>query len=137
MGFLRIHIIKDPETRKGYTFIGDSSRIEGSIKVKGELVINGSVEGTIKCDTLISSADSKIKGRVEARTATLSGIVESEVNVQEHLVITETGKLKGRISYGTLSLEPGGIISGECFQVKPESKKVIALDQLDSFSASY
>lgn len=136
MGFLGIHRIKDPETRGGYTFIGETCRIEGRLDVKGELVINGTVEGTIKCDTLIASHGSRIKGRVKARNATLSGVVESEVHVLEHLAITKSGKLTGSISYGTVSIEPGGILSGKCLKASPRDTKVVSLEEIGSFSAS-
>ena len=137
MGFLGISTIKDPEAKGSYTFIGETCRIEGSLDVKGELVINGTVEGTIKCDTLIASQGSKIKGRIIARNATLSGLVESEVDVREHLAITKTGKLKGNISYGTVSIEPGGMLSGKCLKVSAKDRKVVSLDEAEGYSVSY
>lgn len=137
MGFLGIHKIKEPGSKSSYTFIGETCRVEGRIEVNGELVINGTVEGTIRCDTLFASKGSKIKGRIKARNATLSGIVESEVEVSEHLAINQTGELTGSISYGTLSVEPGGILSGKCLKVDSKGTKVVALEQIGSVSANY
>ncbi len=135
MGFLGIRTIKDPETKNSYTFIGESCKLEGVLEVKGEVVVNGTVEGTIRCDNLLASEGSKIKGRIKARSATLSGIVESEVDISEHLAIMKSGKLTGSISYGTLSIEPGGTMSGKCLKLSPKDTKVVALDEMESFSA--
>ncbi len=126
MGFLGIHTVKDPQTKKAYTFVGDSCRLEGTLEVKGELVINGTVEGTIKCDTLLASQGSRIKGRIKARNATLSGLVESEVDISEHLAVMKSGKLTGSISYGTLSIEPGGVLSGKCLKQNSKGNKVVS-----------
>ena len=134
MGFLGIRTIKDPETKNSYTFIGESCRLEGTLEVKGELVVNGTVEGTIRCDTLLASHGSKIKGRIKARNATLSGTAESEVDISEHLAIMKSGKLTGSISYGTLSIEPGGGMSGKCLKLGSKGTNVVSLDERESFS---
>lgn len=136
MGFLGIRTMKGSETRHDYTFIGESCTIEGSLDVKGELVINGTVEGTIRCDTLLASQGSRIKGRIKARNATISGGVESEVNVSEHLAIMKTGKLTGSVSYGSLSIEPGGVLKGKCLKLDAKNTKVVALDGIESSSAN-
>jgi cytoskeletal protein CcmA (bactofilin family) len=128
--------MKGPETRYDYTFIGESCTIEGSLDVKGEVVVNGTVEGTVRCDTLLASQGSRIKGRIKARNATISGVVESEVNVSEHLAIMKSGKLTGSVSYGSLSIEPGGVLKGKCMKLDAKSTKVVVMDGIENSSAS-
>ena len=134
MGLLGRRAKKDPKKKKDFTFIGDSCRIEGSLDVKGELVINGTVEGAIRCDTVSAGQSSKIKGKVRARNAAFSGVVECQVDVSEHLAITKTGKLTGSISYGTLSIEKGGILRGKSLKLDSKGTKVVSLDEIDILS---
>ena len=136
MGFLGRRTMKGPETRYDYTFIGESCSFEGILDVKGEVVVNGTVEGTLRCDTLLASQGSRIKGRIKARNATISGVVESEVNVSEHLAIMKSGKLTGSVSYGSLSIEPGGVLKGKCLKLDAKSTKVVSLDGIESSSAN-
>lgn len=137
MGFRTNRTIQSHEAQKGCTVLGDSCRLQGSLQVPGELVIDGIVEGSIKCDSLITTVTSKIKGTVDARTAVVSGTVEKEVTVQERLSITKTGKLSGRVSYGTLSIEQGGVITGECFKLENNSNKVLFLQGCEVPSRSH
>ena len=134
MGLLRRRTKKDPKRKHDFTFIGDSCRIEGSLNVKGELVINGKVEGTIRCDTVSAGRGSRIKGKIKARNATFSGAVECQVDVTEHLAIMKTGKVTGGISYGTLSIEKGGILRGKSLKLDSKGSKVVSLDEIDILS---
>jgi cytoskeletal protein CcmA (bactofilin family) len=58
------------------------------------------------------------------------------VNVTEHLAIMKSGKLTGSVSYGLLSIEPGGVLKGKCLKLDAKSTKVVAMDGIENSSAS-
>jgi cytoskeletal protein CcmA (bactofilin family) len=126
MGIVRRKKAKSTK-ESGFTLIGDSCNIDGVINVRGKLVIDGSIEGTIKCETLVTGPSSKIKAQVNASNVTLRGFIEGDVYVQQHLNIASTGKLVGSVSYGTLSIEPGGKLDGKLSRLEAKDKKLIPL----------
>lgn len=116
--------------KEGFTFIGDSCRIDGAVEVNGRLVVDGIIEGTIKCDTLETGPNSRIKANIEASNVTIRGFIEGDVFVHEHLEVASTGAFMGSIAYGTLSIEPGGKLSGSVSKVDSKDQKVVSLDNL-------
>ncbi|MBW1980886.1 MAG: polymer-forming cytoskeletal protein [Deltaproteobacteria bacterium] len=115
--------------RKGLTFIGDNCKIEGRVEVQGELVVNGRLQGTVKCDTLHTGPSSHLEANIVAGNMFLSGRVEGETLVHQHLAITSTGVLSGKVSYETLSIESGGILNGDVLKKQMNSNKVLSLEE--------
>ena len=90
---------------KGVVFSGkvieaDHVKLEG--KADGELAANaveltssGSLDGNVKCDTFI-----------------VAGAFSGEATVSGSLSVKSTGKIEGKISYGSLAVEAGGAVLG-------------------------
>lgn len=125
---------KQPKNKRDLTFIGTGCKVEGNIEVQGELIVNGRVEGSIRCDVLHTGPNSFIKAGVEAANVTLAGICEGEMHIYEQLTISSTGKLSGKVSYGTLSVESGGMLGGEIHKAEAKAKKVVAFDDFEECS---
>ena len=53
-------------------------------------------------------------GEVNCRNCDISGYLKGKIGVQELLALKSTAKLNGDISTKRLSIEPGGIFSGNC-----------------------
>jgi cytoskeletal protein CcmA (bactofilin family) len=100
------------------TVISPSSKLEGSMETDGELVIDGSVTGTIKCGSLEILEDGNVDADVEAQTAIVAGNFEGEMVCKGKLTFFRTGKVKGNVSYGTLSIESGGLFDGTASKFK-------------------
>ncbi len=100
------------------TVISPSSKLEGSIETDGALIIEGSVTGTIKCGSLGIMEDGDVDANVEAETAMVAGTFEGEMLCKGKLTFFRTGKVKGNVSYGTLSIESGGLFDGTVSKFK-------------------
>ena len=100
------------------TVISPSSNLEGSIETDGTLIIDGSVTGTIKCGYLEIMEDGNVDAIVEAETASVAGNFEGEMICKGKLTFYRTGKVKGNVSYGTLSIESGGLFDGNVSKFK-------------------
>jgi cytoskeletal protein CcmA (bactofilin family) len=90
-------LFKSPIKPVETTVISASSKLEGRIEAEGNLIIDGSVKGTIKCGSLEIMEDGNVDASVEAEA----------VNVAE-----------GDISYRTLSIEAGGLLDGNVSKFK-------------------
>jgi len=106
-------------------FISDKSKLEGRLETPGTLTIFGSFTGRIKSGTLEIGKDGKAFGGVEAKSATIAGYFEGEIACYGHLTIAKTATVKGRVAYGSLSVETGGLLDAEVFQLESMDKKLI------------
>lgn len=104
--------------RGGGTFsvIGSDVVITGNISATVDLHVDGSVEGDIRCASLVQGEGSRIKGSVAADNARLSGVVDGSIAARE-LVISRTARVTGDVSYESISIETGGHVEGR-FTVK-------------------
>ena len=114
----RVKLFKNPIKPVETTVISASSKLEGSIETDGTLIVDGSVTGTIKCDSLEIMADGNVDATVEAETVRGGGNFEGEMICKGKLTFVRTGKVKGEISYGTLSIESGGLLDGNVSKFK-------------------
>lgn len=107
---------------KGVVFSGkvieaDHVKLEG--KADGELLANtvelsssGSLDGNVKCDTFI-----------------VAGAFSGEATVSGSLSVKSTGKIEGKISYGSLAVEAGGAVLGTLEQAETESLSPTTLEE--------
>ena len=102
--------------RQEITLILENSSLEGKLKASEDLIILGSVAGEIESKSLDIGPNGKVMGIVEAVNITISGYFEGELVCHALLTINKTATVKGKVAYGTLSVEPGSRIEAEVFQ---------------------
>jgi len=100
------------------TVISPSSKLEGSLETEGVLIIDGFMTGIIKCGSLEIMENGNVEANVEVGTANVAGNFEGQMICRNRLTFFRTGKVKGDISYGTLSIEPGGLLDGNVSKFK-------------------
>ena len=91
-----------------------------NIKLKGveitdcdTLVVEGSVEATMDSRVIQISERGAFKGSAEIDIAEIRGEFDGSLTVRQKLMIYSTGKVTGRIRYGSVVIEEGGQLSGE------------------------
>ena len=91
-----------------------------NIKLKGveitdcdTLVVEGFVEATMDSRLMHIAKGGSFKGAAEIDIAEIHGEFDGTLTVRQKLVIHESGKVSGKISYGKLVIEEGGQLSGE------------------------
>ena len=96
-------------------FWGKDSLLKGIVNSEGIFRLDGKVEGEINHrGTLIVGETAVIKGKVEATTLILNGILEGEVTAKERMEIHASGKLYGTIFTPVFVILDGGIFDGNC-----------------------
>ncbi|MGZ8264442.1 MAG: bactofilin family protein [Burkholderiales bacterium] len=90
------------------------------IKLKGveitdcdTLVVEGRVEASMDSRVVEIAEAGVFSGTVSIDVAEIRGRFEGELTARKQLVIYATGKVSGRIRYGTIRIEEGGEVSGE------------------------
>jgi cytoskeletal protein CcmA (bactofilin family) len=111
------------------TIISEKSSLEGKLEVQGNVLIQGSFRGGIISRTLEIFKDAKVVGNIEAEDVTIAGYFEGEMACSGLLTIVESGTVKGRVAYVALSVERGGLLDAEIFQLESTDTKLIPLDR--------
>lgn len=94
--------------------VGRSISLQGQIKSCEKLIVEGTVESQIDgCRELEVARSGVFKGNAQVETADISGTVDGSVTAREILIVRASGRVRGRVSYGQLEIERGGIVVGE------------------------
>lgn len=94
--------------------VGNDILLKGEIATCDRLVIEGSVDATLKEVHTVEIAETgSFKGAAEIEDAEISGLFEGDLIVRNRLTIYATGKVRGKISYGEIEIERGGQMTGE------------------------
>lgn len=110
---------------KDITIISEKSEIEGKLKMPGRVMILGSFTGGMNCRALEIFKDGKAVGTIEADEVIIAGYFEGELACSGLLTIAQTGTVKGRVAYGNLLVELGGLLDAEVFQLESRDTKLV------------
>lgn len=91
-----------------FSIIDKGMTVDGSLMGKGNLVVNGSVKGTLSGESVVISEGGHVTAETKAQTMTIGGRFEGRLEISEQLVILATGNCSGEIVCGDLVVEAGG-----------------------------
>lgn len=95
--------------------INSDTVIEGSIKAKGNLRIDGKLIGTLECQgRVVIGASGSVDGEIRCENAEIEGSIKANIVVSELLSLKATAKVQGDILTKKLAIEPGATFSGSC-----------------------
>lgn len=114
----KLEKFKDAET-----IIGASIKVKGNFQGQGDIVVEGTLEGSLKTDSSIFIGDqAKIMANIESRDCIVNGEIHGNLKIKNYLAIGATAKIYGDIQYNEISIEKGGIVSGQ-FSILEDHKK--------------
>lgn len=94
-----------------FSVIGSDVTIKGDISASVDLHVDGTIEGDLKCASLVQGEASTVKGGVIAETARLAGKVVGSITARE-LVILKSAQIEGDVHYDALTIEQGAQVDG-------------------------
>lgn len=94
-----------------FSVIGADVVIKGDISATADLHVDGTIEGDIKCASLVQGESSSINGAVTAESARLAGRVAGSITARE-LVILKSAVIEGDVHYDALTIEQGAQVDG-------------------------
>ena len=107
------------------TIISQKYGLKGKLEGKGNVIIMGSFEGKIISRSLEIFKGGKAFGSIQAKNVTIAGYFEGELTCSGLLTIAKSVTVKGRVAYGALSVELGGLLDAEVFQFESTDTKLI------------
>ena len=93
--------------------IGEGVTITGTIIANNKVIIQGTIDGDIECNSVTINKSGNVKGKIKTETMTVEGKVDGEINVNTILNIKSKGHVNGKVFYGEIQIDEGGKISGE------------------------
>lgn len=101
------------EAEQKKLIVGRDIFLNGEIRTCDSLVVEGKVEAVLSdCRAIDIAGSGEFRGSAEIESADISGRFDGDLVVRQRLTIRATGKVLGKIRYGQLEVERGGVISG-------------------------
>lgn len=95
--------------------IGPGTVIEGKLRSRGNIRIDGKVVGELYASETISvGLTGEIEGLVSAKNVSVGGKVKGSINAQEKLVFENKAVVQGDIKAAKLVIDEGAIFDGKC-----------------------
>ncbi|MFZ4632186.1 MAG: bactofilin family protein [Patescibacteria group bacterium] len=115
----KLEKFKDAET-----VIGSSIKVKGNFQGQGDIVIEGSLEGSLKTEAnLYIGEKAKVVASVESKDATINGEVKGNIKTRGYLALGSTARIFGDIQYNELSIEKGAVINGQLLMTAETSNR--------------
>ena len=100
------------------SILGPEVEINGDVKVAGDLLIYGRVNGNIISEGSVNSAKgSLVKGDIKAKNASISGKVEGNLIIKEKVVLGKNSYLTGNLKAAIITIDEGARFDGMCSMV--------------------
>jgi cytoskeletal protein CcmA (bactofilin family) len=105
-----VQSIKDAET-----IIGQSVKVKGEFAGKGNIIVEGEVEGGLTTEGLLVAKDgSKIMANIKAKDAIIGGAVTGNIEITGSLELTASAKITGDIKTASFLVARGASFNGKC-----------------------
>lgn len=118
------------------TTIGEHISIEGSILGKEDLLIEGSVKGSIKLEECHLTVGSKgqVEGEMQAENVTISGRLIGNIKARGKVEITKEADFNGEIKAKSISVEDGAYLKAVIELEREPLKKAAPVSKLTGLS---
>ena len=97
----------------GALFIGAGVEVRGTISSCDELIVEGTVESTVECRSLVIAETGVVTGEVSVQDLEVRGRFEGKAEIAECLAVRASGRLSGTARYREMEIERGGVVSGD------------------------
>jgi cytoskeletal protein CcmA (bactofilin family) len=94
--------------------LGPTLRFRGELSAQEDLIIQGSVEGSIThTQSLTIGTDGTVKGDIRARVIIVDGKVDGDLFATESVHIRATAKVKGNVIAPRVAIQDGAFFQGK------------------------
>jgi cytoskeletal protein CcmA (bactofilin family) len=107
------------QPKKKLSVIEKGLTIDGSVSFRGELIIHGTVKGTLAGDHVVISEEGVVTAETRASLMIIGGTFRVRLRVSGKLVLLSTGNCSGIIECRDLEMASGALLNGEinCIQM--------------------
>jgi cytoskeletal protein CcmA (bactofilin family) len=116
--------VRAPEAAPRASVLGPTLRFRGELSAQEDLIIQGSVEGSIThTQSLTVGTDGSMKGDIRARVIVIDGKVEGDLYATESVNIRATAKVKGNVFAPRVGITEGAFFQGQ-IEMQPSGAAV-------------
>jgi cytoskeletal protein CcmA (bactofilin family) len=123
--------VHGPVSVEEKTIISDKISIEGSIQGKGDLVIDGSVKGSIELEEhhLTVGPHGQVDADIHADNVTIGGRMKGNINANCKVKITKDADFNGDIKTKGISVEDGAYLKATIEMEREPQKKTVSIEK--------
>jgi cytoskeletal protein CcmA (bactofilin family) len=92
--------------------ISEGFSLVGDISAQGVLHVEGMIKGTVTTDAVNIGITGAVEGKIQCNSLQIKGAFVGEARCQE-LFIASKARVRGTITYETLSIQRGAYVEGE------------------------
>lgn len=97
------------------SLIGEGTRFEGDISLKGLLRVDGDFRGSVAAaDKVLIGRKGRAECSIHAGTVVVGGVLKGDIVSSEKVVVLSSGMVIGNITSPRLVIEEGVILNGSC-----------------------
>ena len=105
-----------------HSILPAGTTLNGDLVGSGDITIEGTVNGNIKCRFLTLTGQPSISGCAEAEVVNLCGSFTGELRATK-VILNKTAKMRGDIYHQVLEIETGADFEGKVAPLKPALAK--------------
>ena len=95
-------------------YVGTATHLEGaSLAIDGTARIDGKIVGKVAVKHLIVGPGGMVQGDISGETAKVEGTVEDSLTLTGKLTVCSSGRIRGKIQYGSIETMEGAKLVGE------------------------
>jgi len=111
----KIEVPQKPAEPEPVAYLYKGSRVTGQLSFQGAARIDGSVDGEIQCQGILTIGEgADIRAKVSGRVVILRGKVEGNVTAKERLELVAPARLIGNVDTPRLLVTEGVVFDGNC-----------------------
>lgn len=121
----------------GKTIIGEGVTIEGTIRARENLVLEGTVKGKIELEHhhLMVGTKGRVEADIYANSITVSGKMVGGIKCKDNIVITKDADFNGEIKAKRISVEDGAFLKAVVELEREPRKKEPEIQSIGEKSA--
>ncbi|MGB0997066.1 MAG: polymer-forming cytoskeletal protein [Pseudomonadales bacterium] len=119
-------------------YVGTATHLEGaSLAIDGTARIDGKIVGKVAVKHLIVGPGGMVQGDISGETAKVEGTVEDSLTLTGKLTVCSSGRIRGKIQYGSLETMEGAKLVGEISTDWGSSlSEPVMSDRLEAFTSA-
>lgn len=108
------------------SLIGPNTEIHGDVRFTGDLVILGTVFGSVVSEVdngcVVSLSESgRVEGEIRVPNVVINGVVSGNVYSSEHLQLASKARITGDVHYHLVEMEMGAEVNGSLIHAGEKS----------------
>jgi len=102
------------------TIVSADMLIEGNLRTKGEIHVDGRIVGDVECSAVTITQDAKVDGHVVCENARIDGTMLGEIRAKS-VIVSKTARIMGDVIHKKVTIEAGAHIEGSLRRIDHEN----------------